>query len=149
VSPSNSKGETILPTDSLTKPKNGRTEDGNERQVLVDRIAGFIERFVFLKNRSQYRLLALWFIQTHFYKEFDYTGYIFIHSLEPECGKTILMLLSRGLVANPTAIEVKPTSAVLFRMWRKPFPITISGCLDCSQYLPALLRASPAPVGAS
>ena len=30
---------------------------------------------------------------------------------------------------------------------RKPFTIAISGCLNCSQHLYALLRASPAPVG--
>jgi hypothetical protein len=83
--------------------------------IIVDKIADLIERFVFLKNRSHYRLIALWIIQTHFYKDFRYTGYIFIHSPEPGCGKTRLMELARELAANPTGIEVSPTPAVLFR----------------------------------
>ena len=37
---------------------------------LVDKIAQFIERFVFIKDRRIYRLLALWIIQTYMYKDF-------------------------------------------------------------------------------
>ena len=85
------------------------------RANLVDRIAAFIERFVFIKDKQIYRLLALWVIQTHFYKNFEFIGYVFAYSPEPESGKSRLLEVLRLLVANPTEIENKPSDAVLFR----------------------------------
>lgn len=82
---------------------------------LVDRIAGFIERFVFIKDPQVYRLLALWVIQTHCYKDFEYTGYIFAHSPEPESGKSRLLEVLDLLVANSSGLLYKPTDAILFR----------------------------------
>jgi putative DNA primase/helicase len=82
---------------------------------LVDKIARFIERFVFIKDRQIYRLLALWLIQTHFCKEFEYTGYVFAHSPEPESGKSRLLEIFDLLVANSSGLLYKPTDAILFR----------------------------------
>src|ERR1700675_1453963 len=82
---------------------------------LVDRIAQFIERFVFIKDKQIYRLLALWVIQTHFYKDFEYTGYIFAHSPEPGSGKSRLLEVLDLLVGKSSGLLYKPTDAILFR----------------------------------
>lgn len=82
---------------------------------LVDRTARFIERFVFIKDKHIYRLLALWVIQTHCYKEFEYTGYLFAHSPEPESGKSRLLEILDLLVAGSSGLLYKPTDAILFR----------------------------------
>src|SRR5215469_10914965 len=82
---------------------------------LVERIAEFIGRFVFIKDKSIYRLLALWVIQTHLYKNFEYTGYIYIHSPEPGSGKSRLLEVLNLLVANSSGVLHDPTAAVLFR----------------------------------
>jgi hypothetical protein len=81
----------------------------------VERIKQFIERFVFLKHRQMYLLLALWVVLTYLYKEFEYTGYIFAHSPEPESGKSRLLEVFDLLVNNSSGVLLKPTDAVLFR----------------------------------
>src|ERR1700733_13811026 len=82
---------------------------------LVERVAAFIERFVFLKEKQIYRLIALWAIQTHFYKEFEYTGYLFAYSPEPQSGKSRLLEILDLLVANSSGLLHNPTDAILFR----------------------------------
>jgi uncharacterized protein DUF3631 len=82
---------------------------------LVDRIAKFIERFVFIKDKQIYRLLALWVIQTHCYKDFEYTGYLFAHSPEASSGKSRLLEVLDLLVANSSGLLHSPTEAILFR----------------------------------
>src|SRR3981081_4336642 len=81
---------------------------------LVDRIAAFIERFVFLKDKALYRLLALWIIHTYLMDEFDHTGYVFAHSPEPESGKTRLLEILDVLVFGSSQILTSPTEAALF-----------------------------------
>lgn len=82
---------------------------------LVEKIAALIERFVFIKGKQVYRLLALWVIQTHLYKDFEYTGYIFAYSPEPESGKSRLLEVLDLLVANSSGLLYNPTDAILFR----------------------------------
>ena len=82
---------------------------------IVDLVAQFIERFVFLKDRRLYRLIALWVILTHRYLTFDYTGYLFFHSPEPESGKSRALEVLHTLVYNSSGLLVSPTEAVLFR----------------------------------
>jgi hypothetical protein len=84
-------------------------------ETVVDQIARFIERFVFLKTKSLYRLLALWTIETHMCAEFEYTGYIFAYSPEPQSGKSRLLEILELLVAHPSGILISPSEAVLFR----------------------------------
>jgi hypothetical protein len=86
-----------------------------ETETVVDQIARFIERFVFLKTKSLYRLLALWTIETHMCAEFEYTGYIFAYSPEPQSGKSRLLEILELLVAHPSGILISPSEAVLFR----------------------------------
>ena len=82
---------------------------------LVEQIARFVERFVFIKDKAIYRLLALWVIQTYMYKEFEYTGYVFAYSPEPESGKSRLLEVLDLLVANSSGLLYDPTEAILFR----------------------------------
>ena len=81
----------------------------------VEKIARFIKRFVFIKAEQIYLLLAHWVILTYFYKEFEYVGYIFAHSPEPESGKSRLLEVLDLLVANSSGLLYKPTDAILFR----------------------------------
>jgi Protein of unknown function (DUF3631) len=82
---------------------------------LVDRIAAFIERFVFLKDKALYRLLALWIIHTYLMDEFEYTPYLFVHSPERGCGKTCLLSVLDLLVFKSSGVTASPTEAVIFR----------------------------------
>ena len=104
-----------LAASSPVRPSSsGVIVDGSAAHPL-DRTARLIERFVFLKKACLYRLLALWTASTHIYADFEYTGYIFVSSPEPQCGKTILLGLLDLLVANSDGIVVSPTEAALFR----------------------------------
>jgi len=91
------------------------TEPPAEAQAVVDRVADFIERFVFLKTKSLYELLALWTISTHMQAEFEFTGYIFAYSPEPQSGKSRLLEILELLVAHPSGILISTSEAVLFR----------------------------------
>jgi hypothetical protein len=82
---------------------------------VVDRVSAFVKRFVFLKDPSLYRLLALWIIHTYVVDEFEYTGYIFAHSPEPESGKTRLLEVLEVLIENSSGILVSPSG-------RRPIP---------------------------
>jgi len=56
-------------------------------RLIVDEVAAFVKRFVFLQHECMYRLVALWIIHTHLHDIFQYTPYLFIHSPVKECGK--------------------------------------------------------------
>lgn len=59
--------------------------------AVVDRVADFIERFVFLKTKSTYKLLSLWIVATHMHAEFEHMGYIFACSPEPKVGSLVYL----------------------------------------------------------
>lgn len=84
-------------------------------QNVVDQVAAFVKRFVFLKEPSLYRLLALWIIHTYLIDEFEYTPYLFVHSPERGCGKTCLLSVLDLLVFKSSGITASPTEAVIFR----------------------------------
>ena len=86
---------------------------------IVEEVAAFIERFVFLKHRSLYMILALWTINTHMYERFQYVATLFLSSPERQCGKTRLLEILHMLVANSSGINCSPTPAVLFRTAHK------------------------------
>lgn len=92
-----------------------KAETEAEAETVVDQVAHFIERFVFLKTKSLYRLLALWTISTHVQDAFEFTGYIFAYSPEPQSGKSRLLEILDLLVAHPSGILISPSEAVLFR----------------------------------
>jgi len=84
-------------------------------RVIVDDVAAFLKRFVFLQRECMYRLVALWIIATHLHQSFQYMGYLFIHSPEKQCGKTRLLEILHLLVHRSTGIDSSPTAAVVSR----------------------------------
>jgi len=82
---------------------------------IIDKVATFIERFTFLRDKCLYRLIATWVVATHMYKEFEYFGYLFIHSPEWRSGKSRLLEVLDMLVFNSSTILNSPTESVLFR----------------------------------
>ena len=84
-------------------------------RLIVDEVAAFVKRFVFLQHECMYRLVALWIIHTHLHDIFQYTPYLFIHSPVKECGKTRLLETLHLLVLNSTGINCSPTPAVVSR----------------------------------
>jgi hypothetical protein len=87
---------------------------GAQTEPIIDQVARFIERFVFIQDRNLYRLLAVWAIATHLYERFEYIGYVFAYSPEPQSGKSRLLEVLELLVSKPSFF-VRPTEAVLFR----------------------------------
>lgn len=83
--------------------------------TVIDNVADFLRRFVFLENASLYSLISLWIVSTHRYKVFDFAGYIFAYSVEPACGKSRLLEVLDLLVYNSSGIITSPTEAVVFR----------------------------------
>ena len=83
--------------------------------TIVDRLASCVERFVFLKNRQLYRLLAVWVVATYLVQHFEHRGYLFAHSPEPQSGKSRLLEVLELAVFCPSGILISVTEAVLFR----------------------------------
>lgn len=83
--------------------------------TVVDRVAAFVRRFVFLREPELYTLIALWIVGTHVHDVFDYYGYLFIHSPDRECGKTRLLDVMDRLVFRSSGVLISPTEATLFR----------------------------------
>jgi hypothetical protein len=87
----------------------------NHDLTMVDRVSAFVERFVFFQEESHNLLVAAWIIATYLQEEFDYAGYLFAYSPEPQSGKTTLLDVLNLLAANSSGIEISPTEATLFR----------------------------------
>ena len=87
----------------------------HDKLTIVDRVAHFIERFVFLKNRALYLLIALWVIATYISTMFEFIPYIFAYSPEKQSGKTRLLEVFDELVYSSSGILIFPSPAVLFR----------------------------------
>jgi hypothetical protein len=82
---------------------------------IIDRVAEFTARYVFLPHKRLYRLLALWVVATYLHQEFDYMGYLFAYSAAPQSGKSRLLEVLDLVVCNSSGVIVSPTEAVLFR----------------------------------
>lgn len=81
--------------------------------ALLDRIAGYLRRFVLL-SEAQKIVLAAWVVHTHSFSAFDCTPYLAITSAEKQSGKTRLLEVLDTLVANPW-LTGRVTAAVLVR----------------------------------
>ena len=84
-----------------------------EGSTVLDKVLGFIRRFVFL-SESQARVAALWIVHTYVFAAADATPYLAITSAEKECGKTRLLEVFETLVENPW-LTGRVTAAVLTR----------------------------------
>lgn len=86
--------------------------------TIIDHVAQFVERFVFIRDKALYLLIALWVLATYLHEKFEYTGYLFAHSPEPQSGKSRLLEVLDLLVSKSSGVLVHPSSAVLFRTAR-------------------------------
>src|SRR5262249_4272394 len=80
----------------------GSTEESSPKVdfTIVDEVMDFVNKFVFLNSGPVSLLVALWIIGTYLHKRFDYFGYLFAHSPEPQSGKTTLLEVLDLLGAN-------------------------------------------------
>lgn len=85
------------------------------KDSIIDAVSAFVRRFVFLKDESLYLLVAVWIVASYLVQEFDYAGYLFAYSPEPQSGKTTLLDVLDLLVANSSGIQIAPTPATMFR----------------------------------
>jgi len=91
------------------------TEESRIELTTIDDLIKFLERFVFFKDKCLYLLIALWIVSTYKSHLFEYTGYLFGYSPEPQCGKTRLLEVLDQLVFNSSDILISPSTAILFR----------------------------------
>jgi hypothetical protein len=102
-------------TPTLTEVREMPVPEREVEKTVVDKVADFIEDFVFIRTPAIYRLIALWIAATHMYEQFEYMGYLFAHSPEPSSGKSRLLEVLDVFVHNSSGILVSPSQAVLFR----------------------------------
>lgn len=98
---------------SKKKPKAGAGRAAGNDPALIPDLVKFIGRYVVMTD-AQKTVIATYVIHTHISEACQQTPYVFIHSPEPECGKSRLMEVMELLVARPWMI-VNPSDAVLFR----------------------------------
>jgi len=94
----------------------------------VQDLTGFIGRYVVVTD-SQRLVLAVYIIHSHIAHLCQQTPYLFIHSPEPECGKSRLMEVLELLVARAWMI-VNPSDAVLFRKVHQTMPTLLWDEID-------------------
>jgi len=97
-------------------------------RTIVQDLVGFISRYV-VATESQKLVLAVYVIHTHIAHWCQQTPYLFIHSPEPECGKSRLMEVLELLVARAWMI-VNPSDAVLFRQVHAVMPTLLWDEID-------------------
>lgn len=95
---------------------------------LMDDIKSFLGRFLIL-GEEQKLVLSAYVLHTYIASECQQTPYIFIHSPEPECGKSRLMEVLDRLVYRPWMI-VNPSDAVLFRKVSDKMPTLLWDEID-------------------
>jgi hypothetical protein len=91
-------------------------QDAKPDLAILDDIEKYFKRFILLPDESLYLLASLWVLGTHLHQQFDFFGYLFVHSPEPQSGKSRLLELLREITFASTDIQIAPTPAVLFRM---------------------------------
>lgn len=77
----------VSPEEELKQVEAEKSGESN----IVEDIAAFIRRFVFLREDALYDLAAGWVVATYLTDLFDYFGYLFAHSPEPQSGKSRLL----------------------------------------------------------
>ena len=82
---------------------------------VIGHIRRFIRRFVFFRQPELYEFVAAWIMSTYLTDQFEYVGYLFAYSPEPQSGKSRLLEVLDLLVNKSSGILVSPTEAVLFR----------------------------------
>lgn len=92
-------------------PGNSKPADG----CIIDAIIMHLKRYIYFNDDSIYLLVALWIAATHLHQEFEFIGFLFFHSAEPESGKSRALYVMSDLVFNSTGVIISVTEAILFR----------------------------------
>lgn len=83
-------------------------------ESILTKIEGFIKRFVVLPHEHQYQVLSTWVIHTWAFESARTTPYLYVHSPEPQSGKSLLLDVLSSIVQNPMA-TIDATGPVIFR----------------------------------
>lgn len=105
--------QSIEQLDPLQQPSSSWNTVGDVQ--LVTDVQDFIRKYAHLKHEALYPFLTLWIFATHCYEHFEFMGYVILHSLIAQCGKTTLMDIMSMLVKNPGDRSVSQTAATVFR----------------------------------
>ncbi len=82
---------------------------------IITKIAGELQRYLFLKDKALYQFLAAWIVGTYLAVDhFDYFGYLLFTSPDSSCGKTRALELLHELCWESSGILNDPTRAVVF-----------------------------------
>ena len=82
---------------------------------LFEALRKFIQRRVIFIHECVPTMLALWLMGTYCYALFNYFGYVWLTSLGPSCGKSLLAEILSMVAFNATPPLVDPTPATVFR----------------------------------
>jgi hypothetical protein len=82
---------------------------------LFKDVRDFFRDHVVFKHPCVPAVLALWVMATYCYASFNYFGYIWLTSVGPACGKSLVAKMLSMLCFNATPPMVDPTPATVFR----------------------------------
>lgn len=68
---------------------------------ILQEVIDFVKRFVVFADPNHYDILALWIIHTYAFDAAYATPYIYVNSVEPQCGKTRTIEVAAMLARNP------------------------------------------------
>ena len=94
-----------------------RFQSGEEIDAvgLFEAIRKFIRRRVIFTHISVPLVLALWIMASYSYSLFNYFGYVWLTSLGPGCGKSLVTKVLSLLAFNATPPLIDSTPATVFR----------------------------------
>ena len=98
--------------EGIRRFQNGETVSSVD---LFEALRNFIRRRVIFTHACVPTILALWIMGTYCYALFNYFGYVWLTSLGPGCGKSLLAKVLSMLAFNGTPPLVDPTPATVFR----------------------------------
>jgi hypothetical protein len=102
----------VMSADGIRRLQNGEKVSAVE---LFEALQNFIGRRVIFMHECTPAVLALWLMGTYCYTLFNYFGYVWLTSLVPGCGKTLVEKILSLVAFSTTSPLVDPTPATVFR----------------------------------
>jgi hypothetical protein len=98
--------------EGITQFLSGKIESG---KALIQELRNYFERYLIIRDRRVYLLLATWSMGTYVYRIFRVYPYLSLRSPTKECGKSRTEDLLSVVCFNASGRETSPTEATLFR----------------------------------